>query len=162
MSKNKLPEAFIHYVWQTKSFDQNHLKTSEGQTVKILSYGTLNDNAGPDFLQASVKIDDQTWVGNVEIHVNANEWYQHGHQHDKAYDTVILHVVLNNNKVVSNSFGVVIPTIELAERIPDDLYNNYLKLNINKGFIPCERLISHVNSSEIILFHGIILYRIKN
>jgi len=152
MSKNKLPEAFIHYVWQTKSFDQNHLKTSEGQTVKILSYGTLNDNAGPDFLQASVKIDDQTWVGNVEIHVNANEWYQHGHQHDKAYDTVILHVVLNNNKVVSNSFGVVIPTIELAERIPDDLYNNYLKLNINKGFIPCERLISHVNSSEIILF----------
>lgn len=152
MPTNKLPEAFIHYVWKTKSFDQTNLLSSDGQTVNILDFGTLNENAGPDFLQASVKIDGQIWVGNVEIHVNANEWYQHGHQHDKAYDTVILHVVLNNNKVVSNSFGVIIPTIELADRIHDELYSNYQKLNSNKGFIPCQSLMPFVNPSELILF----------
>jgi hypothetical protein len=151
MQKNKLPEAFIHYVWQTKSFDQNNLLSTKGQRVQILNFGMINHNSGPDFLHSTISIDGQKWVGNVEMHINANEWYQHGHQNDKAYDTVILHVVLNNNKEIANSSGAVIPTIELSDRIPDHLYQNYLKLSLEKEFIPCQALLASVNPTELIL-----------
>ena len=56
-----------------------------------------NLNSGPDFLNAKIEINNQLWAGNVEIHINSSDWYQHNHETDENYDAVILHVVWNHD-----------------------------------------------------------------
>jgi hypothetical protein len=59
-------EELFQFIWQTGLFNSFELKTSKGQKVEIFKRGILNTNAGPDFLNAHVKIDDTLWIGNVE------------------------------------------------------------------------------------------------
>ena len=69
------------------------LQTTSGRPVEVIDPGLPNMNAGPDFFNAKLKIDGTLWVGNVEVHTQASDWLLHRHDRDKAYDTVILHVV---------------------------------------------------------------------
>jgi hypothetical protein len=89
----KMREDFLHYLWKFKFFTFNNLQTTKKEEITILKSGTHNTNAGPDFLNAQLKINNQMWVGNVEIHINASDWYVHNHEKDPNYDAVILHVV---------------------------------------------------------------------
>ncbi|MDZ7845695.1 MAG: DUF2851 family protein [Owenweeksia sp.] len=47
--------------------------------------------------------------GNVEIHINSSDWLKHGHQHDRAYDNVILHVVYEHDKEIPDVNGEALP-----------------------------------------------------
>ena len=96
-------EAFLHYIWAhrryTSLIPQGALR---GATIEVLDPGVLNAHAGPDFFAAKVRIDDLLWVGAVEIHHASSQWYQHHHDVDPAYRSVILHVVeLDNRPVVT-------------------------------------------------------------
>ena len=77
------------------------LVTDQGVSVNIIDPGFRNTDSGPDYLEAKIKIGEQLWVGHVEIHVKTSDWNRHGHQHDKAYDNVILHVVYENDLKVN-------------------------------------------------------------
>ena len=77
------------------------LQTTSGRPVEVIDPGLPNMNAGPDFFNAKLKIDGTLWVGNVEVHTQASDWLLHRHDRDKAYDTVILHVVGESNCDVS-------------------------------------------------------------
>ncbi len=88
-----MQEDFLHYIWKLKKFDASNLKTTNNEAVEIVSVGQHNLNSGPDFFNAQLKIDDQLWAGNVEIHVKSSDWFVHNHEVDTAYDNVILHVV---------------------------------------------------------------------
>ena len=79
-----MKEDFLHYLWKFKLFNSD-LVTINGETVQILKCGEHNKNSGPDFFNAKIKIGNTTWAGNVEMHVKASDWNQHGHQKDKAY-----------------------------------------------------------------------------
>ena len=61
-------EEFIYYLWKNNFIDRNELKTCQNEEITILSPGNRNDDAGPDFSNAKIKIDDTVWAGNVEIH----------------------------------------------------------------------------------------------
>jgi hypothetical protein len=91
-----MKEIFITYLWENKLL-QHPIKTTDNETVEVLHPGNQNSNAGPDFLNARIKIGQTLWAGNVEIHVNSSDWTLHNHQHDKAYDNVILHVVFRDD-----------------------------------------------------------------
>ena len=54
------------------------------------------------------------WAGDVEIHVRASDWHRHGHDGDKAYDSVILHVVSKDDAPVRRSDGNVIPQMKMS------------------------------------------------
>lgn len=104
-------ERLMQFIWQHHLWDDRNLTTADGQKVTIIHPGILNENAGPDFFNASVEINGQRWYGNIEIHVRASDWYRHGHDHDHAYDTVILHVVQTDDAQVFRPDGSVIPQI---------------------------------------------------
>jgi hypothetical protein len=134
-----LNESFLHYLWQFQYFDKSELKTTAGEVLNILKPGFLNSDAGPDFSQSKIKIDNIDWVGNVEIHIQSSGWYEHKHDRDAAYENVVLHVVWEEDKPVYRSDGTRIPTLQLKGRVEEHLLKSYQKLINNPSSIPCEK-----------------------
>jgi|FLOH01.1.fsa_nt_gi hypothetical protein len=73
------------------------LELKDETTLLIIDTGQLNDGAGPDFLNAQLLIDGELLLGDVECHLKSRDWYYHGHDNDKKYHRVILHVVVEDN-----------------------------------------------------------------
>ena len=114
----------MYYVWQQRL--QLSVTTLNGETLDVLHPGLRNHDAGPDFFNAQIKQGDIVWAGNVEMHVKASDWYRHHHDTDLAYDTVILHVVLEADAEVRLHDGTLLPTAVM--RIPDGLIQRYHQL----------------------------------
>jgi len=131
-------EEFLYYIWENRLNDKD-LKTAEGETVEVVATGYRNTDSGPDFLEAKIQIGDKLWAGHVEIHVKSSDWNRHGHQTDKAYKNVILHVVYENDSRVND-----IPTLELKGHFDETLFSQYQKLISSKNWIPCEKSIAKV------------------
>lgn len=106
-------EELMQYVWAHRLWPTDGMSTVDGRPVQVLDPGCLNRNAGPDFFNAKVKIDGRIWCGNVEIHVRATDWHRHGHHHDRAYDSVILHVVERDDCEICRPGGEVIPQMKM-------------------------------------------------
>ena len=90
------------------------MTTNDGRRVRVIDPGVLNTDAGPDFFNAKVEIDGEMWVGNVEMHLRASDWRRHGHDCDRAYDSVVLHVVEVADTPVYRTDGEEIPTLVLS------------------------------------------------
>lgn len=133
-------EQLLHYTWKHKMFPLGELKTTDGKVVEIIDSGLYNRNSGPDFFNAKIKIDQTLWVGNVEIHDKSSDWYLHGHDKDKAYDNVILHVVGMCDVNVMNSTGQLIPQMQLS--VPQSIQDNYQELLQTDKYPPCYQIIS--------------------
>lgn len=131
-------ENFLHYIWEHLAFDLKDLKTTDGQHILIIQPGKHNMNAGADFSQAKIYIDDVLWVGDIEIHINSGEWTQHHHHEDQAYEKVILHVVYNQNAIIKYKNGQPIPTLVLKDRIAQDLILAYESLLKNQSWLACQ------------------------
>ncbi len=97
-----IPERFLRQLWKHQYFSTNELSTSDGRIVTILSAGTLNNDGGPDFVNALIRIGSITYRGAVELHQNYDEWNEHCHDQDPKYNGVILHVVLYETPVHSS------------------------------------------------------------
>ncbi len=107
------PEILLHYIWQKRLWESFPQTSTDGKPIEILSVGRHNTDAGPDFSDVHLRIGEQEWFGNVEIHLNASDWYKHRHHLDQAYDSVVLHVVRHADKRVYNSQGEAICQCEL-------------------------------------------------
>ena len=142
-----MKEEFVQFIWRMRRFDHQNLATTDGQPVTILHPGVLNTDSGPDFQNARVQIADTQWAGNVEIHLKSSDWIRHKHTGDKAYDNVILHVVLDEDEILTTPAGRRIPCVELRDRIEPGLVNRYHKLMHNKLWIPCQGQLQTVPDS---------------
>ena len=136
-----MKEDYLHYLWRLKKFRQDDLRTTQGEPIAIEQFGTLNTDAGPDFLNARLTIGDTRWAGNVEMHLKSSDWLVHNHSQDLAYNNVILHVVLHEDVPITNSHGKRIPCLELHDRLPPALHARYLRLLHEQGPIPCHKLL---------------------
>lgn len=132
-----MTESFLHYLWQFQYFDKKELKTTSGELVQVLHPGMRNTHAGPDFSDAKIKIGALEWRGSVEIHIAASGWLDHHHSNDAAYEKVVLHVVLENDKAIVRSDGSPMPTLELKNRVDISLWNKFKKLLASSDSIPC-------------------------
>lgn len=140
-----MTEDFLHYIWNFQQYDHIDLKTADGAVIEVLDKGYHNSNAGPDFLNAQIRIDNTLWAGNVEIHTAASHWKLHKHHLDKAYDNVILHVVFTNDNPVKSSENTrFIPTLSLARRIDIIAFRKYKAFLKSKSWIPCENHMTDV------------------
>jgi len=132
-----MDEELLVYVWRYKLFSKFNFRTTNNETVEIISFGTRNYDSGPDFFNAKIKIGNQLWAGNVEMHINSSDWYKHKHQNDKAYNNVIIHVVFNYDKDVEVS-GNDLPVLELKNYISERVIENYNSLTKpSKSFLNC-------------------------
>lgn len=118
------------------------MTTNDGRRIRVLDPGLLNTDAGPDFFNAKVQIDGQTWVGNIEIHVRATDWRRHGHDTDKAYDSVILHVVAKDDAPVYRSNGERIPQLVLD--VSPRFNESYDSLVNARNELPCAAHLAQV------------------
>jgi hypothetical protein len=142
-----MKENLLHFIWKLKLFSTPKLKTYANEAVEIISVGIENLNAGPDFLNAKISINQQLWAGNVEIHLKSSDWYTHHHENDEKYDSVILHVVWEHDVEVFRKTNEPMATLELKNYISQDVLKNYQKLfSKNKKWINCENHISFISS----------------
>ena len=132
-------EQLLHYTWKHRLLPLTELTTTDGRRVEIIDPGLHNRNAGPDFFNAKVKIDGTLWVGNVEIHTRATDWYQHGHDRDPRYDNVVLHVCEVVDREVQNSVGHYLPQMSLS--VPQHIRDNYDELQKTDQYPPCYKII---------------------
>lgn len=138
-----MKEDFVQYVWKFKLFNALNLKTHSGKEVEIIHQGFQNFASGPDFTNAKIKIGDQVWAGNVEIHLTQNDWNLHNHQDDEVYNNVILHVVyMPSDVLVKTKTGRELETIFLKDKVFTETENKYNYLmQTEKSFVPCEKLL---------------------
>lgn len=140
-----MPEVIFRRIWQDQLFNKSHLTTSDGRPVNILSPGTPNMDGGPDFLNAKISIGRTTFHGDIELHINAEEWLSHKHDSDPHYNKVILHVVVTAGplarpaRTVSNR---VIPLLVLHPFLDETFHDAWTKAladdaNSSSGRIVC-------------------------
>jgi hypothetical protein len=137
-----VPESFLYFIWQYQYFNKTGLITTDGEVIQVLHTGFRNYDAGPDFTHARLLINEVEWVGTVEMHYHTSGWLSHRHQHDRAYDNVILHVVwqddrASNGRRVDRTNGTPLPTLELSPLTDVALLERYHTLNDSVDIIPC-------------------------
>ncbi len=137
-------EDFLAFVWQHQYFDHSTLQTLSGDKITVLRPGFRNTNAGPDFFEARIEIGGILWIGNVELHIRTSGWNHHGHSLDKNYDSVILHVVWENDLPMENHPNTRIPVLELRHRVDPGMTNRYLAILEAIQDIPCGHQFSEV------------------
>ncbi|MDN6280336.1 MAG: DUF2851 family protein [Psychroflexus sp.] len=127
-------EDFLHYVWQYQKFDTLHLKTTKGEALHVIQKGQHNKSgSGPDFKEAILKIGDQKWAGQVEIHRQSSDWYAHHHERDTNYDNVILHAVWYDDVEVFDANQNPIPTLIISDCVQSKALENYQALLSHSG-----------------------------
>lgn len=131
-----MKEEYLHYVYDKRMLG-DQFKTVDGRSIEVIDFGELNLDAGPDFLDAKLKIDGTVWAGAVEFHINASDWYRHQHQFDPAYEAVIAHFVLHYDRDVLVKF-TPLPTVELKSLIDRNHLRQYENMIKAKSTILCE------------------------
>jgi Protein of unknown function (DUF2851) len=135
-------EKLLQYIWQYRYFNQSDLCLDSGERLQIIFAGLPNQNQGPDFLDARIKIESTLWIGHVEIHLQTSDWYKHVHDEDRNYDNVILHVVMENDYPMRDE---KIPLLVLSQRIPRLLLAKCEEWMNSQAFIPCAGTASQVD-----------------
>ena len=142
-----MPEILLHYIWQQRLWAMYAQQTIDGQPIEVLSIGQHNRDAGPDFSHAHLRIGQQEWVGNVEIHVRASDWRRHHHHTDPAYNNVILHIASHIDAEVQRSNGESIPQLQLD--CPEHVLANFNELIATDSYPPCYRIIPSLSSFTV-------------
>lgn len=129
-------EKLMHYVWQHRLWPRALTQTTDGRPVQIIDPGRLNNDAGPDFFNAKLKIDGHLWAGDIELHLRASDWHRHKHDDDPAYDSVILHVVERDDIPIRRRNGEIIPQM-VMECSPDLYYKVRQLVDRADRDLPC-------------------------
>lgn len=155
-----MQEALLQFIWDNKLFDSNSFVTTDNESIQVINFGYKNTHAGPDFINAKIKIEDTIWVGNIEVHTKAGDWYVHGHDKNEQYNNVILHVVNKEDREIFRKSGEKIPAIELD--LPQHLINEYSKLLSNQSWVKCEQILGDVPEIEKNIFlDSLLVERLK-
>jgi len=117
---NNLSECQIIKIWQRLLLDRPELTTAEGEPIKIIYPGRINDDRGADFRDAVIATSQGLIKGDIEVHVKSSGWQAHQHHHDPAYNRVILHVVMWHDRQA-------ITTLENGKDAPIVVLDKYIE-----------------------------------
>jgi len=86
-----LEQALAH-AWRALPPGQE-VCTADGRRWQVIYPGRPNPEAGPDFVDAIFATEGGELRGDVELHRRTSDWRRHGHDADRRYRRVVLHVV---------------------------------------------------------------------
>ena len=136
-------EKLYHYLWKSRLFG-HRLKEIDGREIEVIDPGRYNMDSGPDFFNSKVRIGDTEWIGNIEIHIKASDWYRHGHHEDPAYDNIILHIVGVSDKKVYRKDGSIIPQAEIT--FPEKFFRTIKDLSEDINVLRCAPRFDEISS----------------
>lgn len=145
----RIPEKYVRHIWENLYLRLDSLRLSDGRALQILSTGALNSNEGADFLNAKILIDGDLRSGAVEIHSRASDWLKHQHHLNPRYDSVILHVVFEDDVRVPSER----PLLELRCFLNDDLHKVLAQCIqddaalCRKRALPCSPTVSDIDDT---------------
>lgn len=148
-------ERLLHYVWKYRLYKPSSLVTTDGTVLEVIDPGLPNGNAGPDFLNAKIKVGTTVWAGSVEIHTKASDWLLHKHHKDRAYDAVILHVTSLNDASISRTNGEKVP--QLVLHVPEAVCQQISWLLQKDQTLPCQDRLLEIDSMHLTLWMGALL-----
>jgi hypothetical protein len=128
MKKLNINESFISRIWETTSYYESVLLTTESKVVEVLDYGEKNLDAGPDFKDAQIRIDGILYSGDIEIHQTFKNWKEHNHKGDNKYNKVVLQVVFWDEE---KDCKKILPKVKKAREIPTIILSKFLKQSIH-------------------------------
>ncbi|MBN1464708.1 DUF2851 family protein [candidate division KSB1 bacterium] len=132
-------EGFLYHLWLDRQLTVN-LRTIDGRALEILEKGVRNYDAGPDFLDALIRIDSQLERGDIEIHPIAGDWYAHGHHRDPRYNNVILHLVTMECPPTFRTIrqdAALIPTLNLDTYLEKTAEELEVEMNVSAQPFDC-------------------------
>ncbi len=141
-----LYEVRIQSAWNDINSKQSFLSV-DNQEITIHSPGTWNTEAGPDFQNAKISINDKIITGDIEIHYNSSDWLKHGHSESPLYDNVILHVVYHHDS--KNKELDRFPSIVISSLIKETSNNDVIE-KIHNGL--CSDIFSSMKDDELLNF----------
>lgn len=130
-------EDLLQFIWEAGLYDGHGLHTTDGAPLEVLKAGRIQLHSGPDLRDARVRIGGQEWAGNVEVHLRSSDWNAHGHQHDAAYNNVVLHTVYRHDAEVRTADGRSPATVELRTRIRQENLYLHQALMTGRDPVPC-------------------------
>ena len=139
-----MTEDILQYCWSNRLFDD---LTVRGQQVEVESVGVQNGSDGPDFTMARIRLGSILWVGSVELHLRASDWYAHGHDSDPRYTDLILHIVLEDDREVYDQRGKRVPCGVL--RLSKESVDRMTKLQVSGRSLRCTPEITEISIDEI-------------
>lgn len=142
-----IKEDFLQFVWQNRLYSQEPLKTTNGTKLEVLKPGELNTDSGADFFNARIKLGELVLAGNVEVHVKSSHWIRHHHQHDSAYDNIILHVVFVHDLEIPQNTANNVEVLELKSYIGKELLDTYSRFQREERALPCSFALNEVPSA---------------
>jgi len=156
-------EEFLIYLWRYRLMNSGLLNINKtGEKIQIIHPGSRNQDSGPDFFNAKIKIDNTTWAGNIEVHVKSSDWHLHQHQNDPAYDNIILHVVYTDDAPVRRKNGEMIPTVVLKDLFDPKILNTYRSFISNTLWIPCEQQLAQIDHfTQFAWFESLCIERLE-
>jgi len=118
---DRVDERLLVRIWARQLVSAENLVTGSGQRIQVVYPGRENRDSGPDFLGAIITTETGLLVGDVELHLKAADWKNHGHHRDPKYNDVILQVVWEGEASVVLQNGRTAPTLSLQRCLSGSL-----------------------------------------
>jgi hypothetical protein len=133
---NSIEEKFVSHIWDAGYFVKERLRAKDGRRILVNYRGQWNDEEGADFHNAELKVDNQVYKGDVEIHVKGSHWQVHHHDTDPSYNNTILHVVMWDDSIkllTKKQNGELIPTLVLYDYLDASIGKLWKRIELGKN-----------------------------
>jgi len=147
-----MDEKLLRYIWKYRLFKVGEYATTQGDALVIVANGTENNDSGPDFFDARIKINNTLWAGCVELHLKSSDWTAHNHSQDNAYSNVVLHVVYEHDKDIFSAKGEILPTFELKSLIDGSLIEKYRTYMESSHDVVCKNQFAAVDTFRLFAY----------
>ena len=142
-------EEFLYHIWDAQHLKKN-LTTVSGKKLTIKFSGRWNTDSGADFKDAIIEIDGKILKGDIEIDLTSYHWKSHSHNENPEFNSVLLHIVYEDNgkdPYTINEDGCKIEILEIKKHLDNDI-NKLIKHYSGEPYIEKDKTCELFNNMD--------------